>query len=109
MKYVLLVLTLIALAAGPAIASVPDDLQSVSVTIKAGNAQAGGLTTMFDGSRPATLPNPMRKQGAIALNIFGQVGNAGQGNFFEGVMTAGYSSDAADDAVQANVVAVYSQ
>ncbi|HEX7596730.1 MAG TPA: arabinofuranosidase catalytic domain-containing protein [Polyangia bacterium] len=77
--------------------------------IKAGNAQAGGLTTMFDGPRPATLPNPMRKQGAIALSIFGQVGNAGQGNFFEGVMTAGYSSDAADDAVQANVVAVYSQ
>ena len=77
--------------------------------IKAGNAQAGGLTTMFDGPRPATLPNPMRKQGAIALSIFGKVGNAGQGNFFEGVMTAGYSSDAADNAVQANVVAVYSQ
>jgi len=77
--------------------------------IKAGNAQAGGLTTMFDGARPSTLPNPMRKQGAIALSIFGKVGNAGQGNFFEGVITAGYSSDAADDAVQTNVAAVYGQ
>jgi hypothetical protein len=77
--------------------------------LKAGNAQAGGLTTVFDGPRPAILPNPMRKQGAIALGIFGQVGNAGQGDFFEGIMTAGYSTDAADDAVQANVVAAYGQ
>jgi hypothetical protein len=77
--------------------------------IKAGDAQAGRLTTIFDGSRPATLPSLMRKQGAIALSIFGQVGNAGQGNFFEGVMTAGYSSNAADDAVQANVAAVYGE
>ena len=42
MKYVLLVLTVIALAAVPAVASVPDDLQKVSVTIKAGDAQGSG-------------------------------------------------------------------
>jgi len=42
MKYVLLVLTMIALAAGPAVASVPEELQRVSVTIKAGSAQGSG-------------------------------------------------------------------
>ena len=31
--------------------------------------------------------------------------NSAQGNFFEGVMTSGASSDATDDAVQANIVA----
>ncbi|MBN2575199.1 MAG: hypothetical protein JXP73_11610, partial [Deltaproteobacteria bacterium] len=31
----------------------------------------------------------------------------GMGNFFEGVMTAHYSSDAADDAVQAGITATY--
>jgi len=51
MKYVLLVLTLIALAAGPAVASVPDDLQKVSVTIKAGRAQGSGtlVTRQING------------------------------------------------------------
>ena len=49
------------------------------------------------GSRP--------KQGAIVLNIVGELDNPGEGNFFEGVMTAGYSTDAADEAVQASVVA----
>jgi len=31
------------------------------------------------------------------------------GNFFEGVMTARFSTDAADNAVQANIVAAYAQ
>ena len=73
--------------------------------IKAGDAQTGPLTTMFDGTRPPTLPEAMRKQGAIVLNIVGQADNPGQGNFFEGVITAGYSTDGVDDAVQANIVA----
>ena len=56
MKYVLLVLTLIALAAGPAVASVPDDLQRVSVTIKAGNAQGSGtLVTRQIGDDTVTF------------------------------------------------------
>jgi hypothetical protein len=37
----------------------------------------------------------------------GDNSDSGQGNFFEGVMTARYSSNAADDAVQANIVAAY--
>ncbi len=56
MKYVLLILTLIALAATPAVASVPDDLQSVSVTIKAGNAQgSGNLVTRKIGDDTITF------------------------------------------------------
>ena len=56
MKYVLVVLTLIALAAVPAIASVPDDLQKVSVTIKAGRAQGSGtLVTRKIGEDTVTF------------------------------------------------------
>ena len=78
-------------------------------TIKVGNAQSGGLTTPFDGQRPNSRYNPMRKEGAILLGTGGDNSNAAQGHFFEGVMTARYSSDAADDAVQANIVSVYGQ
>ncbi len=77
--------------------------------IKAGNAQSGSLTKMFDGQRPSSRYNPMRKEGAIGLGTGGDNSNSAQGNFFEGVMTAAYSSDAADDAVQANIVSVYGQ
>jgi len=76
-------------------------------TIKTGNAELGVLRTPFDGPRPNTRYNPMRKQGAISLGAAGDNSNAGIGNFFEGVMTAHYSSNAADNAVQANVVSVY--
>ena len=56
MKYVLLVLTLLALAAAPVAASVPDDLQRVSVTIKAGNAQGSGtLVTRQIGEDTVTF------------------------------------------------------
>jgi hypothetical protein len=76
-------------------------------TIKAGNAASGSLTKAFDGARPSTRYNPMRKEGAIGLGTGGDNSDGGQGNFFEGVMTAKYSSDSADDAVQANIVSVY--
>jgi hypothetical protein len=73
--------------------------------IKAGNAQSGTLGKMFDGTRPSKSYNPMRKEGAIGLNTGGDNSNGAIGVFFEGVMTAHFSSDAADDAVQANIVA----
>jgi hypothetical protein len=72
--------------------------------LKAGDATAGKLKTMYDGPRPPGY-QPMRKQGAIILGIGGDNSNRAVGNFFEGVMTAGYSTDACDDAVQANIVA----
>lgn len=76
---------------------------------EAGSAQTGRLTSMFGGVRPNAAFNPMHKEGAIGLGEAGDNSNSGQGNFFEGVMTAHYSSDAADDAVQANIVSIYGQ
>lgn len=50
--------------------------------------------------------DPMKKEGAIILAIGSDNGNtAGGGTFFEGCMTSGYPTDAADDAVHANIVA----
>jgi hypothetical protein len=76
--------------------------------IKVGNAQEGLLEPRFDGQRPNSRYNPMRKEGAIGLGTGGDNSNAAQGNWFEGLMTHHYSTDAADAMVQANIVSVYS-
>jgi non-reducing end alpha-L-arabinofuranosidase len=78
-------------------------------TIKTGNAQSGTLITPFDGTRPSTRYNPMRKEGAVGLGTGGDNSDGDTGNFFEGVMTSAYASDGADDAVQANIVSAYGQ
>jgi hypothetical protein len=70
-----------------------------------GDAQQGALTTMFDGPRVDSSYDPMRKQGAIVLGNGGDNSNSSQGTFYEGVLTAGYPSDAVDQKVQANIVA----
>ena len=70
-----------------------------------GNAQQGNLATMFSGPRVDSTYDPMRKQGAIVLGNGGDNSNGSQGTFYEGVMTAGYPSDATDQLVQANIVA----
>ncbi len=75
--------------------------------LKGGNAQSGGLSAWWSGA----LPNrggyiPMRQEGAIVLGTGGDNSNASVGSFFEGVMTSGYPTDAADNAVQSNIVSV---
>jgi hypothetical protein len=73
-------------------------------TLKGGNARAGALTTWYSGP----LPNryfPMQKEGSIVMGTGGDGTDRSRGYFFEGVMTAGYPSNAADNAVQANIVA----
>lgn len=72
--------------------------------LKGGDAQSGRLETLYEGERPNKY-NPMKKQGAIILGIGGDNSNWAIGTFYEGVMTSGYSSDATDDAVQANIIA----
>jgi len=72
--------------------------------IKAGNAQSGTLQVKFDGPRPSGY-SPMKKQGSIILGTGGDGSNNAHGIFFEGAITSGNSSDASDDAVQANIVA----
>ncbi|MBV9550909.1 MAG: lamin tail domain-containing protein [Alphaproteobacteria bacterium] len=77
--------------------------------LRGGDAQKGGLTTFYSGVRPGSRENaayfPMHKQGAIELGTGGDNGNGSSGTFYEGVMTAGYPSEATTDAVQANIVA----
>jgi non-reducing end alpha-L-arabinofuranosidase len=76
--------------------------------LKDGNAQSGGLSTRYSGALP-TSPSgysPMRKEGAIILGIGGDNSNTAIGSFFEGVMTAGLPTDAAENSVQANIVSV---
>jgi len=72
--------------------------------LKAGDAQSGVLMTKYDGVRPAGY-SPQKKQGAIILGIGGDNSHTGEGTFFEGCMTSGNSTDAIDNAVQANIVA----
>ena len=72
--------------------------------LKAADATKGDITTYYDGPRPPGY-QPMKKQGAIILGIGGDNSNGAIGIFYEGVMTAGLSTDDVDSAVQANIVA----
>jgi hypothetical protein len=75
------------------------------MALRAGDAQSGALTTEYAGSLPAGYM-PMLQEGSIVLGIGGDNSNGSVGNFFEGVMTAGYPVDATENAVQANIVSV---
>ncbi len=75
-----------------------------SFGLKEGNAQSGGLTTVYNGARPSGY-SPMHKEGAIILGIGGDNSKGAAGTFYEGVMVTGDPSDATDNAVQANIVA----
>src|SRR3954452_25542411 len=48
----------------------------------------------------------MQQEGGIILGTGGDNSNWNMGTFFEGVMTSGYPTDAADNAVQENIVSV---
>ncbi|GAA1165199.1 arabinofuranosidase catalytic domain-containing protein [Kitasatospora gansuensis] len=76
--------------------------------LKGGDAQSGGLTTLWNGALPPGY-SPMKQQGAIILGSGGDccAGNTNQslGTFYEGAVVSGYPSDATDNAVQANIAA----
>ena len=88
--------------------------------IKGADATQGKLATMWDGPRPPGY-QPMHKTGAIILGVGGDnvsrrrraaatgrtpdIPGMSIGTFYEGVLTVGYSTDATDDAVQADIVA----
>ncbi|MGW3634613.1 arabinofuranosidase catalytic domain-containing protein, partial [Streptomyces sp. NPDC005122] len=75
--------------------------------LKGGNSQSGGLTTWWDGALPSRGGyRPMQQEGGIILGTGGDNSNWNMGTFFEGVMVAGYPTDAAENAVQANIVSV---
>jgi hypothetical protein len=74
-------------------------------TLKGANATSGAFTTLWDGAYPVGYGSPMQRQGGIVLGIGGDNSSTARGNFFEGVIVAGYASTATDDAIQANIVA----
>ncbi|WP_414639616.1 arabinofuranosidase catalytic domain-containing protein, partial [Actinocrinis sp.] len=73
-------------------------------TIKYANAASGGLTTGFSGPLPNGY-SPMKVDSSILLGTGGDNSANGNGEFFEGAVTAGYPSDATENAVQANLAA----
>ena len=72
--------------------------------LKGGDAHAGKLGLLYEGPRPRGYET-MKKQGAIVLGIGGDNSDGAEGTFYEGLIASGYSSDEADDAVMANIVA----
>jgi hypothetical protein len=72
-------------------------------SVKSADATQGTLSTLYDGPRPPGY-QPMRKQGSVILGIGGDNSDSAIGTWFEGVLTAGYSTPEADNAVQANIV-----
>ncbi|MFE4629398.1 arabinofuranosidase catalytic domain-containing protein [Streptomyces mirabilis] len=73
-------------------------------TLKYGNGSSGGLTTTFSGPLPNGY-SPMKADSSVLLGTGGDNSPNGVGEFFEGAMTAGYPSDATDNAVQAAISA----
>ena len=80
---------------------------TTTYAIKGGNARFGRPDHLVQRvtAHPAAT-SPMHQEGAIILGTGGDNSNSSAGSFFEGVMTAGYPTDAADNAVQANIVSV---
>merc|ERR1712194_108038 len=88
------------------------------MVLKGGDATIGSFQTMYQGARPnCTIAGtchrhgehtyqPMSKKGAIILATGGDNSNSAMGKFYEGIMVTGSTTDATDDAVQANIVAV---
>jgi hypothetical protein len=73
-------------------------------TLKYGAATSGGLTTTFSGPLPNGY-SPMKTDSSLLLGTGGDNSNTGVGEFFEGAITAGYPSDATENAVQADITA----
>ena len=83
------------------------DNGTTQMALKGGNAQSGRLTTLYVGSLPNGY-DPMKRQGAAILGSGGDCcatgNNLSLGTFYEGAIVAGYPPNAADNAVQANIV-----
>jgi len=75
--------------------------RAASYAIRVGNAQAGGLTTAYDGQGPVTF----NMQGGIILGLSSDASNSSYGTFFEGAITKGRPSNPVDDAVLRSVQA----
>ena len=79
------------------------------LALRSGDAQTGALGLIYWGHEPLRRPGyaPMHQEGAIVLGTGGDNSNRGVGFFFEGLMTAAFTSAAVDDAVAANIAAAH--
>jgi non-reducing end alpha-L-arabinofuranosidase len=77
-----------------------------TLKLKGADATTGTLTTVYSG-KPAFTPD---KRGGVVLGSGGDCcysnSNASIGTLYEGAIVKGYPSDATDEAIQANIVAV---
>jgi len=71
--------------------------------LKGGNAQAGGLTILYEGGLPPGY-SPMKMEGGIILGTGGDDSSSSAGTFYEGAMLKGYPSDATENSVQNDIV-----
>jgi hypothetical protein len=72
--------------------------------LKGGNAQSGGLSTLYEGALPAGY-SPMKVEGGIILGTGGDDSSWSAGTFYEGAMTKGYPTDATENSVQNDIIA----
>jgi hypothetical protein len=79
--------------------------------IKYGNASTGALSIAWNGSLPTnknpTSYIPLQQQGGISLGEGGDGSAMGTGAFSEGVIIAAETTDATDNAIQANLTTIY--
>ena len=91
----------------PFVTAVLKNNGQTTYALKGGNSQSGGLSTWWNGSLPTRGGYmPMHQEGGIILGTGGDNSNWNMGTFFEGVMVSGFPTDAAENAVQANIVSV---
>jgi hypothetical protein len=76
-------------------------------TLRVGDAAQGALTLVTDTGLPPGGYNPLRQEGGLSLGEGGDGSAAGIGAFFEGVVIANFTTDATDNAIQANLNSVY--
>jgi hypothetical protein len=94
----------------PFVTAVLKNNGTTEYALKGGDATSGSLSTYYKGTLPGGW-SPMKKQGALILGCGGDCckpsggAHASSGIFFEGAIVAGYPTDAAETAIQANIVA----
>jgi hypothetical protein len=94
----------------PFVTAVLKNNGTTEYALKGGDATSGSLTTYYKGALPGGW-SPMKKQGALILGCGGDCckpsggANASSGIFFEGAIVTGYPTDAAETAIQTNIVA----
>jgi len=72
--------------------------------LKGGNAQSGGLISLYEGPLPSGY-SPMKVEGGIILGTGGDDSSSSAGTFYEGAMVKGYPTDATENSVQSDIVA----